>query len=676
MEHDEDGIDVQEWGVPLPPESDGPSRAAALLGAHGPLAARLVGYEEREGQLAMARAVERALRDDRILLCEAGTGTGKTLAYLVPALASGRRVVVSTASKALQEQIVQKDLPLIAEHLGLDVDAVLVKGLGNYLCLRRFQELRDGFVDTARGKSGRDVARALPLVEAWARDTTTGDRAELAELEESHPIWPLIVSSSETRVGPRCEHHDACHVTRLRRAAERAQLLVVNHHLLFADLALKGDHPGGVLPPYDVLILDEAHRVEDVATTFFGSSVSSGGISRALADAERSLRASRLVEGDAPPTYLVSARTRADELFAALNAIAVSPGDEGREPLPELDAHPAARDRYYAVDDALGVVAQVLGGHAALHESLAQVAQRITKLRDDLSSILYPERARVGWLDRRSGGGMTVASSPVDIGPMLRDRLFARGLGVVLTSATMTAGRSFEFLRQRLGLDEPLDAPVDELVAPEALDHAGAALLYTPEDLPDVSDPAYVEAAAARIVALVRATPGGAFVLCTSVRAMRAFRAELERELPERLRLVQGEAPKRALLERFRSAGEAVLVATMSFWEGVDVPGAALRLVVIDRLPFEVPTDPLVVARSTALRERGRSPFADYSVPRAAIALKQGYGRLLRTRSDRGVVAILDRRLVTRGYGRTLLESLPPARRTDDLAEVERFWQR
>ncbi|MBM4359316.1 MAG: ATP-dependent DNA helicase [Deltaproteobacteria bacterium] len=656
----------------MPTERSG---AAALLGPDGPLAGRLTGYEERGGQLAMAEAVERTLADDSILLCEAGTGTGKTLAYLVPALASGRRVVVSTASKALQEQIARKDLPLIQEHLGLEVEAVVIKGLANYLCLRRFGELRDGFVEGRGGRAQGAIARALPVVEAWARETTTGDRAELSALEESHPIWPLVTSSSETRIGPRCEHFDECHVTKIKRAAESARLLIVNHHLLFADLAIKGDHPGGVLPPYDVLVLDEAHRVEDVATTFFGASVSSGKVARLLDDCERSLRLHRLAEGPLPPGYLATARQRTEELFAALNVGGVRASEEGREPLPELESNANLRERYFATDDALSVLARILGEHGAVHDTLAHLGGRVTRLCDDLTSILYPGRARIGWLDRHGGGSISIASSPVDVGPMLRERLFSRGLGVVLTSATLTTGRNFDYLRGRLGLADPLDAPVEELIVEEALDHRTAALLYTPDDLPEVTEPDFVEKAAPRIVDLVRATPGGAFVLCTSVRAMRAFASELGRSLPERTRLVQGDAPKRALLETFRRTGDAVLVATMSFWEGVDVPGSALRLVVIDRLPFDVPTDPLVVARSAAIRERGGSPFAEYSVPRAAIALKQGFGRLLRTRSDRGIVAVLDRRLTSRSYGRTLLASLPPARHTRDLTEVMRFWE-
>jgi ATP-dependent DNA helicase DinG len=654
--------------------------AAHLLGPDGPLAQRLPGYELREGQLAMATAVERALADDRVLLCEAGTGTGKTLAYLVPALRSGRRVVVATASKALQEQIAHKDLPLLREHLGLDVDAVLVKGLANYLCLRRYGELRAGFVAGAwDGATRRAVERALPMLESWARSTHNGDRSELSSLPESHPIWPLVTSSSDTRIGPRCEHYDACHVTRVKRAAENAQVLIVNHHLLFADLAIKGEHPGGVLPAYDALIVDEAHRLEDVATSFFGHSVSSQAIARMLQDAERSLVAAMLHDRAEPPSHLAVARARAEELLAAINAVAGgarrgSGNDDGREPLPEIDGHPGLRDRYFALDDALATVAQIVGAHAHIGEALAQVAARVAKLREDLAAILYPARARVAWIDRRDHG-IAIAASPVDVGAALRERLFARGMGVVLTSASLTASGSFAFIRARLGLAEQLDAPIDELVVEPALDYATTALLYTPTDLPDVVDSEFAPRAAERIAELVSATPGGAFVLCTSVRSMQRLSTLLATAILERTHLTQGEAPKRTLLDRFRAAGNAVLCATMSFWEGVDVPGSALRLVVIDRLPFDVPSDPLIGARCRAISESGGSPFRDYSVPRAAIMLKQGFGRLLRTRADRGVVAVLDRRIATRGYGAALQESLPPARRTQSLDEVVRFWR-
>jgi ATP-dependent DNA helicase DinG len=649
--------------------------SAALLGPGGPLSERLSGYERRDGQLAMARAVERTLADDRILLCEAGTGTGKTLAYLVPALRSGRKVVVSTASKALQEQIAYKDLPLIREHLGLEVDAVLIKGLNNYLCLRRYHELRNGFVDTRGSRIATQVARALPVVEGWAAQTSSGDRALVDELEESHPIWQLVTSSSETRVGARCAHFDTCHVTRLKRASVHAQLLIVNHHLLFADLAIKGDHPGGVLPAYDALVVDEAHRLEDVATGFFGSSVSSGSVERMLADLERTLRAELLHHGSDPPVYLAAARARAADLFVVLNVGAAPSTNEVREPLPDLDGRPGLRDRYFALDDALAQVVQVLTNHANVSEPLGHAKERVARVRHDLSAIFYPERARVAWLDR-GPNGVTIAASPVDVGPLLRERVFARGTAVVLTSATLTAARKFDFVKMRLGLDEPLDTPVDELLVAEGLDYESNALLYLPTDLPQVTDAAFGARAGERAAELIKTTPGGAFILCTSLRSMHAFAHELARLAPERHRMVQGESPKRSLLERFRASGDAVLIATMSFWEGVDVPGAALRLVIIDRLPFDVPSDPLVAARCRAIDERGGSAFREYSVPRAAIVLKQGFGRLLRTKDDRGVVAILDRRIATKSYGRTLLDSLPDAPRTDSLAAVESFWAR
>ncbi|MBI4957392.1 MAG: ATP-dependent DNA helicase [Myxococcales bacterium] len=667
------------------------SSARALLGPDGPLARAFGAYEHRPGQLAMAEAVERALAEDRILFCEAGTGTGKTLAYLVPALASGRKVVVSTARKALQEQIVLRDVPLIERLLGLRCDALLVKGLGNYLCLRRFDELRRAVaadtpvtgVAPPRAFGPRTAARgpelraALAEVERWAAETETGDVSELALLEESHPVWREVVSGSDTRIGSSCAHFAACHVTTLRRRAEQARLIVCNHHLLFADLALKQDSPAGVLPAYDAVVLDEAHTALDVATSFFGIEVASGRVERMVVDAERAFTGGRSAgdrragataagrEPSAPHALLGRVASEAQKLFAALGSAATQ---EGRSPL-EPQHWPVGP--HHALDDALEALV-----HLAELEpgaALAALGARVQRLRQDLAELASARGARVAWVERR-GHGIAAGASPIDVGPWLRDRLFGRTGAAILTSATLGVDGDFSHARRSLGLDTPVATPVDELCLPPAFDYAERALLYTPTDLPEVTAPEFLAAAAARVAALLDLTGGGAFVLCTSQRVMRALAAALGaggREV-----LVQGQAPKRALLERFRAHGDAVLVATMSFWEGVDVPGRALRLVAIDRIPFAVPTDPLVRARSELLREQGLDPFAHDALPQAAIVLKQGFGRLLRTRDDYGIVAVLDRRIRTRGYGHKLLQSLPPAERATEWDEVEAFWRR
>ena len=642
--------------------------ARDLLGPEGPLAGTLAGYERRGGQLDMAEAVERALEDDQILLCEAGTGTGKTFAYLVPALLSGRKVVVSTASRALQEQIHDKDLPAVRAVLGIEATACLVKGLSNYLCLRRFDELRR---DTADASD--PVRAALPLVEGWARGTSRGDVAELHDLAEGHPIWREVTSSSETRLGSRCHHHDDCHVTTMKRAAQAADLLVVNHHLLLADLALAGDHPGSVLPPYDALIIDEAHKLEDVATAFFGVRVSSRGVERLLEDVRRALATT----GGSLIEQVQLAQKRATALFEAINLAASgsesSSGDRGAHPPDGFRG--ALEHAYHALDDALEPLEQeAREGDAAA--SAASAARRLGDLRARLARLADPQRQHVTRLDRNGRGGLEISSSPVDVGPMLRERLFGRGHAVVLTSASLTTGGSFDFLRSRLGLADVLDAPVEELVVEPDLDHQRQALLYTPTDLPEVDAPAFLPGAAERIAQLLALTPGGAFVLCTSNRAVTALADQLGSRVGDREIMVQGRAPKAALLARFREDGQALLLATMSFWEGVDVPGSALAMVVIDRLPFAVPSDPLVIARCRALQQAGQDPFASYSVPQAAITLKQGCGRLLRSRLDHGVLAILDRRICTRGYGRVLLDSLPAMSQTRDIEDVAMFWER
>ncbi len=643
--------------------------ARELLAEGGPLAKVLPGYEARAEQLQMADAVESALESGTGLLVEAGTGTGKSLAYLVPAALSSLRVVVSTATKALGEQILEKDIPTL-RRLGLHPDVALVKGLSNYVCLRRLEEYRQG-VATGAVAPEAGIDRIL----AWVDDSLTGDRAELPSLSDEAPVWREVVSSSDTRIGPKCRFYDQCFVTKMRRRAESSQIIVTNHHMFCADLALRGGFTGAqALPDYDAVIFDEAHAIEDVATEFFGVRLTRARVDTLVRDADRALRSSgffvdRAREG-AVMRSLNDMSAGSMRLFAALPRAAagarvlLAPGQMSGEfaegagqllrGLAELDAH--TRDFVGSNDMVLSASRRT----RAMIESVNRITGRDEATRD----------AYVAFAEADARGGGAVGASPVEIGPLLAERLWSRRGAVVMTSATLSTGGDFAFIRQRLGA--PGDAR--ELTLPSPFDFAEQAGLYVPRRLPEPRDARYLEAACDEIRRLVAITRGGAFVLCTSVRMMRALRDALRGAWPYPTSM-QGEAPKRVLLERFRAAGDAVLFATSSFWEGVDVPGRALRLVIIDKLPFDAPNDPVTSARIARLTQAGLDAFDAYQVPTAAIALKQGFGRLIRTRGDAGVVAILDRRLLTRGYGRTLLDSLPPASRLATLDEVRAFWE-
>jgi ATP-dependent DNA helicase DinG len=636
----------------------------------------------------MANAVERALGDGRVLLCEAGTGTGKTLAYLVPAVLSGKKVIVSTATRALQEQIFFKDLPLVAKAIGREPRAALVKGLSNYLCKRRLAELRQS-PEALRPA----VARALAAVERFRDDTEMGDLAELASLREDDPVRLAISSSSETRLGPGCAHYDECFVTRMKREAEAAQIVIVNHHLFFADLALRGPHPGRVLPDYDAVVFDEAHRLEDIATDFFGFRISETRVERALVEAERAL----VIAGAGDPLFspatgriLEQARASATALFDEL--VRVAPGTDSRATLGRDDFSGRVSERWLDLDAALeGVEALAAGTRGRLaslerrrlvpaEDALEATERRMALLRVELSTVVEGGAGRVTWLER-GARGRTLSSAPVDLSRMLRERLFESIPSVVLTSATLAThrakpegGGAFGYVRARLGLDTDT-VGVEELLVGSPFDFARQALLYTPRDLPPPAALGFVDTASERIAELVRLTGGGCFVLTTSLRSMRLFHEKLCARLPGARVLVQGGAPKASLLATFRDAGDAVLVATTSFWEGVDVPGRALRLVVLEKIPFLVPTDPVVRARAEALEADGKSSFSELHVPAATIVLKQGFGRLVRTCRDAGIVALLDERVHRRGYGKTLLAALPPAARTDDFEAVRAFWR-
>jgi ATP-dependent DNA helicase DinG len=663
-------------------------RARDVLGPGSPLAKSLPGYEERAAQLAMAGAVEAALDAERPLFVEAGTGTGKTLAYLVPAILSGKKVVVSTATRALQEQIFTKDLPLVESALaahGVRFRATLMKGLTNYLCKRRLHELAG-----MEGFAWSDPRSAE--IDAWAKTTEAGDRAELTTLPEDAAAWQKVQSSTETRIGSTCRFFDECFVTRMRREADLAQLVVVNHHLFFADLALRAGKRGdyaSAIPNYDAVIFDEAHQIEDIATDFFGVRISTARIEALTRDAERSFSANRSGTAGPPPRLLEQANRTAHAFFEGLAGR--SARGETKRVLTRDDWSEAALLAGDKLDAALEALALYADEGASKKEALALVARRAREARADLREVIEGSRSvrgvsddpvddddertapRVAWIQtgRRT---VSVGASPVELGGVLRAALFDRVPTVICTSATLATARrsvaSCHFSKARLGAP----ADTDELVVPSPFDFATRAALYLPNDLPDPGDPAFEDAAVRRIVDLVRVTGGGAFVLCTSTRAMTRIHDALAVRLSPPP-LLQGDAPKHVLLDRFRREGDAVLVATMSFWEGVDVPGRALRLVILDKIPFAVPTDPVVLARSALLDRNGGNAFAEYSVPSAAITLKQGFGRLLRTEKDAGIVAILDRRMTTRGYGKSLLASLPPARRVSSLEDVRTFWR-
>jgi ATP-dependent DNA helicase DinG len=652
------------------------SRASDLLGPEGPLAKALQNYEPRSGQLDMASAVERALAQDQTLLCEAGTGTGKTLAYLVPALLSGKRVVVSTATRALQDQIVSKDVPLLERALGRSVRSVVLKGLGNTLCLRRYAAFR------ASEESLRpNVALKLGAIESWRQETDTGDFAELIGIPESDPIFDAIRSSSETRLGGKCPHYDECLVTRVRQRAENAELVITNHHLFFADLALRGPHPGRILPNYDAVIFDEAHQLEDVATLFFGLRVSVRGLKSLLNECARFGALGYAFDHG----LLGAVEHSMTGFFEPLAALTTA-----QEPRVRLEPEAFAgqlHERYLALDDTLLALEGALGlseeserpdRDLALEPVREALARRTRAQRDSLTTIVEGGTGRVTWFEREQASGV-LSSAAVDVSHTLRERLFNTVPALVLTSATLTTSHGsestaspFAFTRARLGIDQ-CDAVVEELVVPSPFDFKRNSLLYAPKHLPAPNDSAFLEAAAVEIEALVAASDGGAFVLSTSNRMMQLLHRRLQHALGERPVLLQGQAPKPALLSAFRQSGRAVLVATLSFWEGVDVPGSALRLVVLEKVPFSVPSDPVLQARAQALEEAGQNPFNELFLPLAQMTLKQGFGRLIRTQHDRGVVALFDSRIHSRGYGARLLSQLPPARRCIDLDSARKF---
>jgi ATP-dependent DNA helicase DinG len=645
-----------------------------VFGPEGLLARHHPDYEFREGQLAMAEAVATALEHRHHLLVEAGTGTGKTLAYLIPAIATGRRVIVSTGTKSLQEQLYFKDLPFLESILPVPFRATYLKGRSNYLCLDRYRKAEESpFLE------GFDEVDQFASIARWASQTTTGDRAELTDLPTNLPWWRHIDARSEICTGSKCEHYEGCFITRARQRALESEIIIVNHHLFFADLALRGKEWGQVLPDYDAVIFDEAHQIEDVAMQYFGASVSTYQVSDLIGDINRLA----ITDVDAAGEVgRAATRTMAlaDQFWLQFTSGGRWGEGEGKMVLqrqmffrskPGEPAQPtAAGERFVAFRKALDRLIAALQVVRNPPTELEALIRRAEQLRFDLDFVLLGEVESdtfVRWVERR-GRTIVLQALPIDGSGILAERLFREKETVILTSATLTTAGSFEFIRSRLGMEHAV-----ELVAPSGYDYPRQALLYLPPRMPDPRDPGFVEAAVGEIVALLQASQGRAFVLCTSHAQMVTLRRRVEERVSFPI-LMQGDGANAGLLDRFRTTPQAVLFGTASFWQGIDVRGEALSCVIIDKLPFAVPSDPVVAARQRHLERQGRSSFGEYSVPSAVISLKQGVGRLIRSATDRGVLSILDPRLVTKSYGQTFLQSLPPCRRTRHLEDVVAFF--
>jgi ATP-dependent DNA helicase DinG len=657
------------------PSQPAPAPAANIslhqfFGPGGLLSRTHPAYEFRRGQLQMAQAVEQALSERHHLIVEAGTGTGKTLAYLVPVIRSAKRVIISTGTKNLQEQLFRKDIPFLEQALFPNGEGKLnvcyMKGRANYLCRKKLYDLTDQPV-----LSGLEEIEHYRAISNWEKTTETGDRAEITSLPEASALWHKLDARADTCLGQKCSVWEECFITGMRRRAAESDIIIVNHHLFFADLGIKQqaeDAPdAGILPDVGAVIFDEAHELEDVAGSYFGVSVSNNRVEELCRDVESSMQRNRLLSASIA-SAVKSLRDRAMFFFALLpQGNGRFAFDNRREFLEENG------DEFISLQNCLQRLGAELEGLSSKPEEIFNFGRRTQELQVQLSFLLESDaKNTVFWIERRRGWrdkqNVFLQATPIDVAPILKTCLFDRLEAAVLTSATLAVGSGFEYMRRRLGLEYAREA-----VLPSHFDYQNQAVLYVPPDLPDPRTPQFHAKAADRIRQLLEITCGRAFVLFTSYAQMKEIYERLLGEL-EFPMLLQGDAPKTALLEEFRLTPNSVLFATSSFWQGVDVQGEQLSCVIIDRLPFAVPTDPVVSARIKALNDEGGNAFFDYQVPAAVITLKQGFGRLIRSLHDRGLLALLDNRILKKAYGRVFIDSLPNYKRTTDLEQVERFF--
>ncbi len=685
----------------------------------GPLARSSLAFEHRPGQYAMAKAIEQAFADRRHLIIEAGTGTGKTLAYLLPALRRARsekqRIIISTGTKNLQEQLYFKDIPFLESVLA-DAGPLRVcymKGRANYLCKQKLYALRDNPI-----LSGLDDISQFHTILQWERTTETGDRAEIDDLPESSALWHKLDARSEVCLGQTCPNWEPCFITQMRRKALESDLVIVNHHLFFADLSIKQQAAGapdaGILPEAAIVIFDEAHELEDVASQYFGIALTSHRFDELARDTESMLRA-KGASSAAIESSTATLRERSRLFFSSLpETNAAQPGRmEFTDRADFLEAHgdsylgalnalvrlEGELDRVRDVEEAAGLRKRAADIRVHLKfllestdpntvfwierraaSSLRNAARNATAPRSPMpvvstGGLSKPEASRMAGAERPLYLSLTthLQATPIDVSQLLAETLFANYSSVILTSATLTVAdsegkASFHHLKKRLGIPFP-----KELVVPSHFDYAKQALLYLPQYLPPPRHPDFLAHAAEKIRRVLEITRGRAFCLFTSYAQMRELHDRLLCELPYPL-LLQGTAPRHVLIQQFRETPNAVLFGTSSFWQGIDVQGEQLSCVIVDKLPFAVPSDPIMKARTDAIAAAGGNAFNDLQVPQAVIALKQGFGRLIRSLTDRGVLMLLDSRIRTTRYGATFLDSLPPYRRTDDITEVEKFF--
>ncbi|MBT8117650.1 MAG: ATP-dependent DNA helicase [Gammaproteobacteria bacterium] len=632
------------------------SEITDLLGESGPLAKVLPGFAPREEQQRMAEATVASIEAQQKLIVEAGTGTGKTFAYLMPVLRSGRRVIISTGTRHLQDQLYGKDLPIVRDALHAPVNTALLKGRTNYLCLHRLA--------TAAEDGGRLQGRQLHELEevrAWSGRTRQGDIAELGLLSEDSPVWPRVTSTTENCLGLECEHYQECYVVKARRAAMEADVVVINHHLLFADMVLKEEGFGELLPGADAFVIDEAHQLPEVASVFFGTTLSS----HQLRDLARDIRLEHLREaGD-----MQDLPDAAGQLEGQLHRVRLALGQRDRRAAwSEVSGSSELQVVLQDLQQSLQQLSEWLAVAAERGKGLESCRQRAVLLRDRLALLQqHASGEYIHWFETfRTSFRLNL--TPLNVAPVFRECLETLSSAWIFTSATLAVGDSFSHFAAQLGLED-----ADTLKLDSPFDYQRNALLYLPENMPQPNQPGYVEAVVACARAVLEASGGRAFILFTSHSALRTAATLLADECDYPL-LVQGDAPRSELLEQFRAAGNAVLLGTSSFWEGVDVRGETLSCVIIDKLPFGSPGDPVLQARIEALREQGANPFMQYQLPRAVITLKQGIGRLIRDQADRGVLVLCDPRLLEKSYGRIFLRSLPAMPRTRDVDDVHEFF--